>query len=460
MDINLLQSALFIVISMALVFFTHQHHRWKILLATSTLFYFLLVGYKLITILILTGLVYYFSKVRPSNKKIYYVSLASMLVPLLVYKLTLGVDHFSNYHYKDWNILEQNNWTTWFHLLGISYITFNAISYLVDIRRKYIKPEPSFWKLFLYLIYFPAVFSGPLHRAKYLLPQFNTIAITPDSISNGLRLILWGVFKNVVIAQRAYQLLKELQNSEISGIYYLLNGTLFFIYLYANFSAFIDFFQGVSQLFNIRLKDNFGNRIYLAHSRHNFWRGWHITLNEWFRDYFFFVISKKDRKRKYTNIFLLVTFILIALWHEFSIVLLLWGIANGLWIIIEKSISFEKWPLPNVRRFTGVFYHLFFSSVLALLFITPSIGELFDRVICSESLFPTTFVHKFLVSILTLLLCLIIMDIHYSLAGKRRFDDYLGAQKWYFRYGSYAKFIILILTIGMSAGVENYYIQF
>jgi alginate O-acetyltransferase complex protein AlgI len=312
----------------------------------------------------------------------------------------------------------------------------------------------------LYLTYFPAIFSGPLHRAKYLFEAFKNIKVTDHSISKGLRLILWALFKNVVIAQRVFLLMTQLQSSEMGGVYYLFVGFLFFIYLYCNFSSFIDFFQGVSQILNIRLKDNFRNRVYFAASRQEFWRGWHITLNQWFRDYFFYVLSGYDKKRRYTDLILLVTFLMIALWHGLSTVMVVWGMLNGLWIVIEKKFNFQSWKRSSFLKIAGVVYHLSVATLLALVFISPQPRFLYQKIFVESSQLPENFIALYLPSILIIAVCLGIMDYHYAKAKETTFDEYLDNKPRYLRWLIYGKLVMIILIFGKSAGVENYYIQF
>ena len=168
------------------------------------------------------------------------------------------------------------------------FFLFNAISYLLDIKRGILIPSRSFFKLTLYLIYFPTLHSGLLNRYIYMMEQFDQIEITERSITNGLWLMLWEFFKNIVIAQRLNMLIGDLKVSHIGGLWTLLIGLVFFFYIYFSYSSFVDFFQGVSEVFNVRIKERFGKRIYFSSNRHEFWKGWHITLNEWFRDYFFY----------------------------------------------------------------------------------------------------------------------------------------------------------------------------
>ena len=459
-NINLVLILLFIVASVIAISLTHRTSRWKALLATSILFYYLLIGNKILVIFLLAGITYYFAYVVNTKKNTSWLPVTLLLIPLLIFKITGPIIQFDTYQIESLGYLNLANGAYIFQILGLSYFTFNSISYVIDIRRRYIAPEKNFLFLLLYLIYFPTVFSGPLHRAKYIFDHFRNIDVTNDSISRGLRLILWALFKNLVIGQRIYMLLIQLQDTDIGGIYYLVIGILFFFYLYCNFSSFIDFFQGVSEIFGIRLKTNFKNRIYHSSSRQQFWKGWHITLNEWFRDYFFFPISKFDKSRKFTDVLLIITFILIALWHGFSTTLLVWGLLNGLWIVIEKKVKFSNWKYFKFRNIAGVIYHLLISGILALVFISPNLSNLINKLFVQPSYFPLNFLKNYLISFLIVAGSFIIMDFHYSQAKNMRIDDYLGTKPKLIRWLIYIKLAIIILIFGMSTSVENFYNQF
>lgn len=459
-QINLSLIIFYCIFSIILFFLFPKKNKWYSLLIASLLFYYFLIGVKVVFLLLFSLMIFGGGFLISKNHKATPLIIAFSVLPLILSKIILDGNHFEIYNNNNKLIEEQVAFFSLSNLLkiiGISYFTFNAVSYLLDIKKKFIKPQNNFFLLTLYLFYFPAVFSGPLHRAKYLFSEFKKVNVTNESISRGLRLILWGFFKNSVIAQRIFSLLISISSEEIGGFYYPILGLLFFLYLYCNFSSFIDFFQGVSQLFNVELKNNFKNRIYFSSSRREFWKGWHITLNEWFRDYFFFAIARKDKKRKYTNLFLLLTFILIALWHQLSFVLLIWGVLNGLWIILETKFLKKQQTYSTFRRIGGVLYHLFFSSFLALIFISKDISTLITKVFISENTISLTVLKEDELNILAIFLSFWIMDYHYRKANEQRFDSYLMNKSWMNRWFIYIKLIVIILVSGISLEIDNYY---
>ncbi|RYY58945.1 MAG: hypothetical protein EOO05_14830 [Chitinophagaceae bacterium] len=458
--LDFLVLVLYILLSVLATSFFKPAHKWKGLLVTSLLFYTYLTGMQVLVIMGFILMVYCLAFVMKKYPARSWLVITLTLAPLLVLKLTDSGLHFLQENPGGQVFVNQEKFRALFQFIGLSYFTFNALGYLIDVKRRYIQPEDNLAMLALYLLYFPCAVSGPLHRAKYLMGQFRQARVTDKGMAKGLRLILLGIFKQLILAQRASWLLQVLLASNLGGICFLFAGLVFFIYLYLNFSSFIDIFQGVSKIFNVELKDNFRNRIYLAHSRQDFWSGWHITLNEWFRDYFFFPLAKSDRSRRYTNVILLATFLLIAMWHGLTNVFLVWGVLNACWIIIEKKVRVQQLPWPAFRRKAGVLYHLFFASLLALVFISPDLPSLYNRLLMTDAAFPDNFFRENLNTLTVLAAGFLVLDWLYARAGQLKFDDYLDNRPVFFRWGVYIFLALAIVSIGVIDAINNYYTQF
>ena len=455
-SLNLIVLGGFTLLTALLTLCFKKANKWIGLLIGSCLFYFYYLDVRILLPLFIWLLVYVFGKRLENKKGTLKVAIAISLCPLILNKILHRRNHFENYASRNIEAFEIG-WVGIFEIVGISYFTFITISYLIDIRRGYIQSEKNPFKLLLYLIYFPTILSGPLHRYKYLSEEFKNIHVSEESIVKGLRILLWGLFKNIVVAPRIFKVFSRLNAGEISGLYLLLVGLLFFLYLYVNFSSFINIFQGISTIFNIRLKDNFRERIYLSNSRQHFWSGWHMTLNEWFRDYFFFPLAKKKKSAAYVNVILLVTFLLIALWHEVSFTMAVWGAMNGLWIVLEKRVPYQKWPFPKVRKHIGVLYHLLIASFLALVFISPSFPKVV-KVLFESPNIETTQLGQF--NPIVLIICFGVIDWFSLKAKNRSFDNFLSSKSTTFRWASYLTLILMILLFGESSQIDNYYIQF
>ncbi len=458
--INLLIFGVFGLISLVIALVLKKADRWKGLLFTSLGFYYLLFDYKVLLLVALAVFLYYATfYVQKHPGRLLYIVLF-FLAPLIAEKLINNSFHFNFDNSAAISWISDFSWKEIFSLVGLSYFTFNGLSYVIDVKRKYVDPERNFFLLLLYLTWFPSLLSGPLHRYKYLKEQFTNASITEQNISLGLRLVLWGLFKNMVIAQRLIYLVLTMAASELSGIYLVLTGLLFFLYLFVNFSSFIDIVQGISQVFNIRLKNNFHNRVYFSASRTRFWKGWHITLNEWFRDYFFFAIARHDRQKKYTDLILLLTFLLIALWHGFTFSLLFWGLLNGSWVILERRSGLLRPANSPVIKFLGTIYHLFFAAILALVFISPDILQTAEKLFSGPASFPASIIVAQEKNLLIIFLTFMVMDFHNARAGPQRIDVYLGKYPAIVRWLIYIKLILLIIFFGLSGSIANYYIRF
>lgn len=244
--------------------------------------------------------------------------------------------------------------------LGISYYTLIAIGYLMDIYKKKIKAERNFFKLMLFLSFFPHITQGPMSRYKTLAPQlYEGHRYDYHNLSFGCQRLLWGFFKKMVIADRMQPMVLEIfkDYSDYSGITCILGCLYYTIWMYADFSGYMDIIAGVAELFGIRVDENF-KRPFFAQSLAEYWRRWHITLSGWFRDYMFYPLAvsspatkfgKLGRKwfgvrvgKLFPSLFALAfVWFSTGLWHAASMRYVFWGVANG--AIIMGSMVAEPW---------------------------------------------------------------------------------------------------------------------
>ncbi|MEY3052340.1 MAG: hypothetical protein RLY31_2125 [Bacteroidota bacterium] len=451
-------SALLTAFLIVLIPAVGQQNRWKLLLGASLAFYLVLAGTGTAVVLAMSVLVYWLGRNRLTDRRHLWWGILVCLTPLLLKKSLFDAVTMQAVFQKEPGT-DKPAWESMLNLIGLSYFTFNGISYLVDVRRGYIEPQRNYFRLLLYLLYFPTVFSGPLHRAKYFFQQLENITVSAESYRHGLRLILWGFFKNFIVAYKLHFLVTVLLASGANGWYSLLTGFLFFLYLYCSFSSFVSIFQGVSRIFNITLKDNFRNRVYLSASRQEFWQGWHITLNEWFRDYFFFPLAVYDKKKQHTYGILFLTFLMIAMWHGFTTEFLVWGTLSASWIVLEKRFDNTAFGKRMVRKkVLGTAYHLLISSVLSLIFISPDIWDTLDLMFTATDLvIPKKYNDYFVKESLYLLVVFPLMDHYEKSAGKLRFDQFLQGKSIRYRVITYVVLLGFILILGTEGIVNNYY---
>lgn len=289
--------------------------------------------------------------------------------------------------------------------VGISYYTLMAIGYLADVYTGKHPPERNFFKYLLFLSYFPGIVQGPISRYHRLMPQLlNTENYRFDTLRDGLLLVLVGIMKKMVIADRLGIFVNACfsQYRDLAGIVLYLGAVCYSFQLYFDFSGCVDLCRGVSGMFGIQLTQNF-DRPYLARSVKEFWGKWHMSLSSWLKDYVYIPLggNRKGSARKYIN--LLITFLVSGLWHGAGVHFLLWGALHALYQIVGQAtqrirgwirgfLRVEENSLSHRIFQTVITFHLvtlawiFFRSesigaafaYLGSLFSTPNWGTLFD----------------------------------------------------------------------------------
>ena len=250
--------------------------------------------------------------------------------------------------------------------LGLSYLVFTVLSYQIELKRQTIQPEKHFGYFSLYLLFFPRIAQGPIERPQKLIPQLREVhSFNYGMVVDGMKLMLWGYFKKLVIADRlAIYVNAVYNNSEHHNGTTLLIATVFFAFqIYADFSGYTDIALGSASIFGFKLTNNF-NRPYFATSIKEFWNRWHISFSTWLRDYIFlplaFFLSNRMKKEKYLLIAtekwiylmaIIVTFAICGIWHGEGWNYLFWGVLFG--IFLTCSNWTERWR-KNIRKQYGV----------------------------------------------------------------------------------------------------------
>lgn len=229
--------------------------------------------------------------------------------------------------------------------VGISFYTFQTLSYTIDIYRKKIQPTDNALSFFTFVAFFPQLVAGPIERASHLLPQFQKIHILKyEQVKSGLLLISFGLIKKMIIADRAAVLVNTVYESpsDYKGLEVIVATILFAFQIYCDFSGYTDIARGSAKMMGFDLMKNF-NAPYFSKSITAFWHRWHISLSTWFRDYVYFPLggNKKGKYRTYLNLF--IVFVVSGLWHGAAVTFLIWGAIHGTIIVIEKGIK-------NIRK--------------------------------------------------------------------------------------------------------------
>lgn len=219
--------------------------------------------------------------------------------------------------------------------VGISFYTFQTLSYTIDVYRKNLTPTKDLISFFAFVSFFPQLVAGPIERANRLLPQFHKDRQFNESLaSNGMQQILWGLFKKVVIADNLGVLVDAifLDYQQLSGGILLLGIVLFAFQIYGDFSGYSDIAIGTARLFGFNLMKNFANP-YFSRSIAEFWRRWHISLSTWFRDYLYIPLggSRGSRPKQIRNVFII--FLVSGFWHGDNWTFLAWGGIHAIYFI-------------------------------------------------------------------------------------------------------------------------------
>ncbi len=359
---NTFDFGFFLVIVYALYWITgtkNKNLQNIILLLASYLFYGLW-DWRFLILLFLSSLVDFWAgkQIEKSTKKqlkkrFLFISIFWNLGVLITFKYfgffidsftqLFGIEHTSGYYF--WNIAIP---------LGLSFYTFQTMSYTLDVSRGKIKATDSWLHFFGFVSFFPQLIAGPIEREGKLLPQFEkNRSFDLQQSKEGLRQILWGLFKKVLVADKlALGVQLVFDSPEQYGAFSLFyGGVLFAFQLYCDFSGYTDIAIGTAKLFGFKLSKNF-NLPYLAKNITLFWQRWHITLTRWFTDYVYIPLVKRSKKRGTTSRLsaLFFTMFLVGLWHGANWTFIAFGVVNGLAMMIERI------PLRGKKNTIGRFF--------------------------------------------------------------------------------------------------------
>lgn len=238
--------------------------------------------------------------------------------------------------------------------VGISFYTFQALSYSIDVYRGEIETEKNFFRYALFVSFFPQLVAGPIERSKNLLKQVNeSHRFDYFRMRDGLLLMLWGYFLKLVIADRAALFVDAVYNDyeTYGGSYLVVASVLFAIQIYCDFAGYSTIAIGAAKVMDFDLMENF-NHPYLSISVSEFWRNWHISLTSWFRDYLYIPLggNRKGKLRKHINI--MIVFLVSGLWHGQSLNFVVWGGINGLYHIVGVIASPIRKKIEDFLKIT------------------------------------------------------------------------------------------------------------
>jgi alginate O-acetyltransferase complex protein AlgI len=340
---NSLQFLVFFPAVVAIYFLLPQKRRWMFLLASSYYFYMCWKP-EYIVLIAASTLIDYFAglrmgqeSVKSKRRKYLILSICTNFGLLFAFKYFNFFSDSARVILQQFNVLYDTPVLNVLLPVGISFYTFQTLSYSISVYRGVHPPERHLGIFALYVSFFPQLVAGPIERSENLLPQFTrTHRFEYERVRAGLQLAAWGLFKKVVIADRAAIIVNTVYNQadEFSAAQ-LVVATIFFAFqIYCDFSGYSDIAIGIAQVLGYDLMKNF-DRPYYSKSISEFWGRWHISLSTWFRDYLYIPLggSRVSRARWYFN--LSTTFLVSGLWHGANWTFVVWGGLNGLYLIIE-----------------------------------------------------------------------------------------------------------------------------
>lgn len=355
--------------------------------------------------------------------------------------------------------------------VGISFYTFQALSYTMDVYRNHVKVERNFLKYALFVSFFPQLVAGPIERSSNLISQIHQRhEFDGKRVARGLQLMLWGYFQKMVIADRAAYFVNAVYNSPeaatSTGLVVVLATVLFAFQIYCDFSSYSDIARGAAEVMGFELMKNFDTP-YFSQSVAEFWRRWHISLSTWFRDYLYIPLggNRKGKLRKYIN--LMVVFLASGLWHGASWNFVIWGGLNGAYQVIgdvtrplrEKLSAKLSGGIENfsskLLRMLVTFALICFSWIFfrangtreAFMLIRGMFSEFNPWIITDGTLFSLGLdAADMFVLFAALLVLLLVSTAKYKGVRIRR---WLSGQGLWFRYTVYLAGIFCVLIFGI-----------
>ena len=487
---NSLEFLVFLPIVFLLYWFVFQKREWQnLLVVTASYVFYGWWDWRFLILIAFTSLCSFYSgllieyyggkwNAESGKRRQRMVCAANLVLNFLI----LGVFKYYNFFAESlaqlfWQLFHYElGWVTLNVVLpvGISFYTFQALSYTIDVYRKDVAVTHNIVEFCAFISFFPQLVAGPIERAKNLLPQFQKDRhFDYVKAVDGCRQMLWGFFKKVVIADSCAAELNPLWDNyaDYSGVSLWGLALLFTFQIYCDFSGYSDIAIGCSRLFGINLLSNFDHP-YLSRSIPEFWRRWHISLMTWFRDYIYFPLggSRCSLWKVIRNTF--IVFGVSGLWHGANWTFVCWGLYHGCLIVLYKLLHINtkdkdilaagRW-LPNIKDVCRVVVTFLLAVIGWVIFRAENISQAWDFV---SRMILTAFddFHPRLGSLSTAILVVLLMVVEYLQRDKVHALQF--STKGLFQYGTARWMVYLAMTAAIfyyafnNVGQEFIYFQF
>ncbi len=476
---NSLTFAIFLPIVFILYYCVPHRYRWVFLLAASYVFYMNLhIGYGILlfaTTVLTYVLALKLEKAVSDRQKKYCLlgGILPLVLILLFYKMGSAVINQLNSMITAGRITLQPITLRILLPAGVSFYFFQSMGYLIDVYRGKITAEKHFGYYALFVSFFPQLLAGPIGRADSLLPQYRKEhPFVYENVTYGLKLMAWGYFKKLVIADVFATVVDKVYNNAYSyvGLVFIIVTVMFAIEIYCDFSGYSDIAVGCAKLFGIDLMTNFRSP-YFSFSIKEFWSRWHISLSTWFRDYVYIPLGGNRVPRWRHCLNLLITFLVSGFWHGNSLTYILWGGIHGLLQITETFIYPTKkkgirtahrkhwWQLP-VTFLLLCFTWIFFRAntiqdafwVISRLFwdISRPLNYLKTAVICLDIPYMSMF---------GMLLSVIVLGLYDYISLKEDVIQRISRQNCFVRWSIYV-LLLVVIALFSNKGIATEFIYF
>lgn len=378
---------IFFPILAVLYWITPAKYRWVTLLIASYFFYInikpvyaLLVGGVTLSTYVFTRLIDK-TNIESRKRAFMVINIVLILLPLFFFK------YFSSINEGIFTLLESMH-VRWplpeiklILPIGISFYSFMAIGYTIDVYNEEIKPEKNIGILALFVSFFPLILSGPIERAKNMLPQFKAHRhIEYSMVMEGLKMMLWGYFMKLVVADRVGVYVDAVYNNidQHNGTTLFFASLLYPFQVYADLGGYSLIAIGTAKILGLNVMQNF-KRPFFATSMSEFWRRWHISLISWLTDYVYTPLSFAFRKYKVWGIVisLMITFIISGIWHGPALTFVVWGIMQGIFLCIEALTNKKRAVFEKKHNLSKKGWYIFIGASVTYLLFTAS--QIFAR---------------------------------------------------------------------------------
>lgn len=471
---NSIEFVIFFIVVTSLYFALEHKYRWFLLLVASCYFYMAFVPVYIL-ILGFTIVIDYYAGIlieQSAGKK-----RKSWLVVSLIANIgVLAVFKYYNFLNDNLTFLlgqaGKENPVPYLSILlpiGLSFHTFQAMSYTIEVYRGHQKAERNFGIYALYVMFYPQLVAGPIERPQNLLFQFYAKhSFEINRVISGLKLMLWGFFKKLVVADRLATYVDAAYNypENHSGITLIVATVFFAFQIYCDFSGYSDIAIGAARVMGFDLMKNF-NRPYFASSISEFWKRWHISLSTWFKDYLYISLggNRVAVPRMYFNLF--IVFLISGLWHGANWTYVIWGALNGFYLVAaimrDRFIAKYKFEIPGSKGLAGKSFNILFTFVLIcfswIFFRASNVSDAF-LIIQKMASFDGPLYSTYPTMFFCLLSIIMLLAVEAKQEYFRGSFSFMNNRNPVIRYSTYIFLLLMILLMGVFDGGQFIYFQF